>query len=225
MSRDRLLVLVFAICCLQIGEAKANTVTVSDIGFDSISMDYNFTIGAPYDTFTVNSVTVDVSPSSAYSAFLPPVSTFTGFAPLTAPTCLHNTCLDDFGVLNKGEAAGYNPYPIWAWFGSEESYGYDSSSGATLGTFVIDFYVSGSPTGSHNAYLADSAGMMDVLLSDGQKTGLDFNFGVAAVPVPAALPLFASALAATGVCTRLWKCKPGRTRSGKPTNPCPTLAG
>jgi hypothetical protein len=153
--------------------ARASTVTVPGVGYSSITMDYTFNVGTPFDTFTVQSVAVTVGgPSSGYYGLLPEHIFFTGFTPLTAPACPASVCLDDFGVLNKGKAAGFNPPPIWAWFGSEQSFGYDSASGITIGTFVIDFYVDHS-----HAILADSAGAMSLLLPDGTKSGLDFNFG------------------------------------------------
>src|ERR1700730_12292481 len=77
--------------------ARANTVTVPGVGYSSITMNYTFNVGTLFDTFTVQSVAVTVGgPSSGYFGLLPEHSFFTGFTPLTAPTCPASVCLDDF---------------------------------------------------------------------------------------------------------------------------------
>jgi hypothetical protein len=201
--------------------AVASTASIEfDVG-SSLSMDYSFTFGIPNDVFAIQSMTVQVGPSSNFSAFLPAFSVFTGFTPLTAPTCDHSTCLDVFGSV-PGGPAGFNPYPIWAWFGSVDTYGYDSSSGITLDLRDLAFYVAGSPQGgSHGARLRTyAAGTMDFFSSTGQRiVGLDFDFSNGCTgdgcvigvlnPVPPTLPLFATGLGVMGLFG--WRRKRRRT--------------
>lgn len=163
---------------------SATTITSSWIGGGTLTMDYSFTVGQSYNTFSVQSVSVtNNDPTSGYYGLFPEHTLFTGFTPLLAPACSHSVCLYDFGVLNKGEAAGYNPFPVWAWFGSEQSFGTDLASGATLGIFNVVFYTYGQSGG----FLADSAGSFSLLLADGTRTGLDFNLGTAG-PDPSSVP-------------------------------------
>jgi hypothetical protein len=77
------------------------------------------------------------------------------------------------------------------------------TSGIILGTFVIDFYIDHS-----HAYLADSAGAFSVLLPDGTKTGLDFNFGVGGVPEPSTWAMMILGFAGVGFMAYRRKSEP-----------------
>jgi hypothetical protein len=157
--------------------ASSTTVELSGLAVGLMTMDYTFTLGPTVDTFTVNSVTVNdtADQSSGYYHLLPLTSTFTGFAPLVAPACETGNCLFVFGTSNAGEQAGYNPYPLWAWFGNQQAFG-TNSTGATLGTFDVAFFANGA-----DVTIAPFQQAFSLLLpppNTDATTGIDFTPGV-----------------------------------------------